>query len=137
MSDAEIKALLQSSRTIAVVGASTKPYRDANRIMHFLIDAGYTVYPVNPNYTEIDGIRCYPDVKSIPEHIDIVDIFRNPDEIMPIIDDAVAAGSSAVWMQLGVVNDAARKRAGDAGLKTVMDLCILVEHRRLIDWARS
>lgn len=135
MSDAEIKAVLTSARTIALVGASVKPYRDANRIMHFLIKAGYTVYPVNPAYQEVDGIRCFPDVKSCPEPIDIVDVFRNPDNVMPVVEDAIAAHARTIWFQLGVVNDAAIARAQSAGLKTIVDLCILIEHRRLIAWA--
>ena len=137
MTDTDITSLLTGAHTIALVGASPKPYRDANRIMHFLIDAGYTVYPVNPAYEEIDGIKCFPDVKSIPAKIDIVDIFRNPDYVLPVIDDAIAANAKSVWMQLGVINEEAMQRAEAAGLLVVMDQCILIDHRRLISWARS
>lgn len=136
MQDSDIKSLLTTTRTIALIGASPKPFRDANRIMHFLIDEGYKVYPVNPNYSDIDGIQCYPTVKSIPDAIDMVDVFRNPDEIMPVIDDAIASHAKSVWLQLGVINEAAKKKAESAGLIVVMDLCILIEHRRLIKWAK-
>ena len=127
-----IRELLTTARTIAVVGASSKPWRDSNGIMHFLISKNYKVYPVNPNEKEIDGLQCYPDLKSIPEKIDIVDIFRNPEHVMPIIEEAIAVGAHAVWMQLGVINEDARRAAENAGLQVVMDRCILVEHRLLL-----
>ncbi len=127
-----IKELLETSKTIAVVGASNKFTRDSYSIMHFLIRSGYAVYPVNPSLTEIDGIVCYPSVRDVPAKIDVVDIFRNPIYVMPIVEDAIAVGARAVWMQLGVVNTAAKEKAESAGLFTVMDKCILVEHRRLI-----
>ena len=87
--------------------------------MHFLIRSGYTVYPVNPALTEIDGITCYPSVRDVPAKIDIVDIFRNPIYVIPIIEDAIAVGARAVWMQLGVMNTAAKEKAESAGLFTV------------------
>lgn len=136
MTDAALRDLLANARTIALVGASPKAYRDANKIMHYLIDGGYTVYPVNPNYQEIDGLKCFPDVQSIPAAIEIVDIFRNPAEVVPVIDDAIAAHAKAIWMQLGVINEEAKRRAEAAGLLVVMDLCILVEHRRLFWWTK-
>jgi predicted CoA-binding protein len=131
-SDDDIRRLLIESRTIAVVGASPKPWRDSGAIAEFLKNKGYTVYPVNPMYQEVLGMKCYPDLKSIPEKIDIVDIFRNPDDVMPVIDEAVSVGAKSVWMQLNVVNPEAAEKAVQAGLKVVMDLCIAVEHRALI-----
>lgn len=130
--DLELKNLLTNSKTIAVVGASPKPWRDSGAIAEFLSKKGYTVFPVNPNYDEILGVKSYPDLKSIPVPIDIVDIFRNPDEVEPVIDEAIAVGAKAVWMQLGVVNKVAARKAEQAGLAVVMDRCIAVEHRALM-----
>lgn len=90
------------------------------------------MYPVNPKYQEILGMKCYPNLKSIPEKIDIVDIFRNPDKVEPVIDEAIAVGAKSVWMQLGVINQTAAKKAEEAGLDVVMDRCISVEHRALV-----
>lgn len=131
-SDDEIRTLLIESKTIAVVGASPKPWRDSGAIAQYLAGKGYTVYPVNPMYPEVLGMKCYPDLTSIPERIDIVDIFRNPDEVEPIIDEAIAVGARSVWMQLNVVNPAAAEKAEKAGLAVVMDECIAVEHRALV-----
>lgn len=130
--DEELKQLLTESKTIAVVGASPKPWRDSGEIALFLVRKGYKVFPVNPKYKEVLGMKCYPDLKSIPEKIDIVDIFRNPDEVEPVIDEAIAVGAKAVWMQLGVVNESAALKAEKGGLKVVMDRCIAVEHRALM-----
>ncbi len=135
MNDQELKALFQTAKTIAVVGASTKPWRDSNGIMEYLLKEGYNVIPVNPTYDKVLEKKCYPDLKAIPEVIDIVDIFRNPAEVMPIIDDAIAIHAKVVWMQLTVVNEEAKKKAEDAGLTVVMDRCILIEHRRLFSWS--
>lgn len=130
--DQEVKHLLATSKTIAVVGASPKPWRDSGSIAEFLKEKGYKVFPVNPQYQEVLGMKCYPDLASIPERIDIVNIFRNPDNVEPVIDEAIAAGAGSVWMQLGVVNQAAAEKAEKAGLGVVMDLCIAVEYRMLI-----
>lgn len=132
ITDEEILKLLTESKTIAVVGASPKPWRDSGAIAEFLKNKGYTVYPVNPMYQEVLGMKCYPDLKSIPEKIDIVDIFRNSNEVEPIIDEAIAVGATSIWMQLNVVNEAAAETAEKAGLQVVMDQCIAVEHRALI-----
>jgi predicted CoA-binding protein len=128
----DLKSLLLEAKTIAVVGASPKPWRDSGTIAEFLQKKGYKVFPVNPMYQEVLGMKCYPDLKSIPEKIDIVDIFRNPDEVMPVIDEAISVGAKSVWMQLNVVNEQAAEKAEKAGLGVVMDLCIAVEHRALI-----
>lgn len=130
--DEEIRMILSSARTIAVVGASTKPYRDANGIADFLIRTGYDVIPVNPAYAETNGRTCYPNLQAIGRPVDIVDVFRNADAVDEVVDDAVAAGAKVLWLQLDVVNEAAARRAEAAGLKVVMDRCIAVEHRRLI-----
>lgn len=130
--DEDLKKLLTETKIIAVVGASPKPWRDSGSIAEFLNRKGYKVYPVNPMYQEVLGMKCYPDLSSIPEKIDMVDIFRNPDEVGPVIDEAIAVGAKSVWMQLGVVNEAEAQKAQKAGLGVVMDLCIAVEHRALI-----
>lgn len=130
--DEELKNLLTNAKTIAVVGASPKPYRDSGAIAEYLGKKGYTVYPVNPKYEEILGMKSYPDLRSIPVKVDIVDIFRNPDDVEPVIDEAIAIGAKAVWMQLGVVNEAAATKAEAAGLDVIMDRCIAVEHRALL-----
>jgi len=137
MTDPEIKELLLNAKTIAVVGASDKPWRDSGKIMEYLMKSGYVVFPVNPAYKTVLGKTCYPTVHDIPVKpgtIDIVDIFRNPEFVMPVVEDAIAIGARVVWMQLTVVNEEAKKKAEDAGLRVVMDRCILVERKRLIDW---
>ena len=130
--DEELKKLLTETKTIAVVGASPKPWRDSGAIAEFLNKKGYKVFPVNPQYQEVLGMKCYPDLKSIPEKIDMVDIFRNPDDVEPVIDEAIAVGAKSIWMQLGVVNENAALKAEGAGLSVVMDRCIAVEHRALM-----
>lgn len=130
--DATIASILMSSKTIAVVGASPKPWRDSGSIAQYLIHKGYDVYAVNPNYKEVLGRPCYPDLKSIGVKIDIVDIFRKPEEVEPVVDEAIAVKADTVWMQLGVVNPEAAAKAEKAGLKVVMDHCIAVEYSRLL-----
>lgn len=131
-SDDELKKLLTETKTIAVVGASPKPWRDSGSIAEFLNRKGYKVFPVNPQYQEVLGMKCYPDLKSVPEKIDMVDIFRKSEEIEPIIDEAIAVGAKSVWMQLGVINEAASQKAENSGLDVVMDRCIAIEHRALM-----
>ncbi|MDP1677792.1 MAG: CoA-binding protein [Bacteroidota bacterium] len=130
--DEELKKLLTETKTIAVVGASPKPWRDSGAIAEFLSRKGYKVFPVNPQYQEVLGMKCYPDLKSIPEKIDLVDIFRNPGEVGPVIDEAISIGAKSVWMQLGVVNENAATNAEEAGLSVVMDRCISIEYNALM-----
>ncbi|MEX0736383.1 MAG: CoA-binding protein [Bacteroidota bacterium] len=129
--DETLQSILRSTRTIAVVGASPKPWRDSGSIAQFLVKNGYTVTPVNPNYEEVLGMPCYPDLRSMPGPVDMVDVFRKAEEVLPIIDQAIEIGAKTVWMQLGVVNEEAARRAQEAGLQVVMDRCIAVEFRRL------
>jgi len=101
-------------------------------------DHGYRIYPVNPNYTEVLGQRCYPDLASIPEPVDIVDCFRRPNEIVPLAQAAVAKGAKVLWMQLGIRNDEAAAIASDADLDVVTDRCVKIEHARILgglNWA--
>ena len=130
-SDIQIKSLLAESTNIAVVGLSPKSQRPSNLVARYLIDKGYRVIPVNPGHGEILGLTCYPDLDAIPESVDVVDIFRKSSEVAPIVDQAVDIGARAIWMQLGIINEEAAKRAISAGLRVVMDRCIKVEHSRL------
>ena len=130
--DEQIAALLRSSKTIAVVGLSHKPHRASNGVSRFLLRCGYRVIPVNPGETEVLGERAYPDLESVPEKIDIVDVFRRSEFVPEVVDSAIRVGAKAVWMQLGVWHEAAAARAEAAGLLVVMDSCILVEHQRLL-----
>jgi len=130
--DDAIRKILTEARTIAVVGASVKPWRDSNSIMQFLIDVGYKVFPVNPKYSEVLGISCVPDLSQVPKGIDIVDVFRRPEALGSIVEEAIAVGAKTLWLQLGVVDELAAKKAEQAGMKVIMDHCIRVDHRRLI-----
>ena len=123
-----IDDILKNSRTIAVVGASSNPKRDSNRIFKYLLDAGYMVVPVNPGETEVHGQKAYPDLRSVPVKVDVVDIFRRPEAVPGIVEEAIAIGVKAVWMQLGIRHAAAARKAREAGLKVVQDRCIYVEH---------
>jgi predicted CoA-binding protein len=123
--------LMRDAKTIAVVGVSSNPSRPSNDVTRYLIDAGFTIYLVNPTETEIFGMPVYASVRDLPEPVDIVDIFRRPADVPPVVDDAIAAGAKAVWMQMGIVNEDAAAKAREAGLQVVMDRCTKVEHRRL------
>jgi uncharacterized protein len=132
-SDAEIKELLETAKVIAMVGASVRPERASNGVMKFLQDRGYRVIPVNPQITgeHIHGEFVFRELSQIGEPIDIVDIFRNSEAAADAVDQAIDVGAKAVWMQLGVVNEAAAARAEAAGLKVVMDRCPKIEIPRL------
>ena len=132
-SDAEIAALLAETRTIALVGASDRPDRPSYGVMRFLQDHGYRVIPVNPQITgeHVHGEYVWRDLSQIGEPIDLVDIFRRPEAAGEAVDQAIAAGAKAVWMQLGVVNEEAAARAEAAGLKVVMDRCPAIDIPRL------
>jgi len=127
----EIEALLRASRIVAVVGLSPRPDRPSYGVAQYLKGAGYTIIPVNPNATEVLNERSYATVEHIPGPVDIVDIFRKPEDVLPIVEAAIRKGAKAVWMQSGIVNNAAADLARAAGLTVVMDRCMMVEHRRL------
>jgi hypothetical protein len=126
-----IKKIVESSKVIAVVGLSDKPDRPSYGVASYLKNQGYKIIPVNPTKTEILGEKSYPDLKSIPEPIDIVDVFRKSEAVGPIVDEAIEIKAKAVWLQEGVINEAAAAKAFDAGLSVVMNRCLLKEHHRL------
>lgn len=132
----EIAALLRGIRRIAVVGCSPKPWRDSHRVARYLIEVGYDIVPVNPEADAIFGLRVYPSVRDVPGSVDLVDIFRRSELVPPVIEDAIASGAKAVWMQDGVVHEAAAQRAIAAGLAVVMDRCILRDHRAFLAASR-
>ena len=123
--------ILNEYSIIAMVGLSPDSSRPSHRVAKYLINHGYKVIPVNPDAQEILGARSYSDMSSIPEPIEIVDIFRRSEEVMPIVDEAIKIGAKVVWMQEGVINEEAALKAQDAGLLVVMDRCMLKEHKRL------
>lgn len=131
--DEDIRALLTEARTIALVGASDRPDRPSYGVMKRLQDHGYRVIPVNPQITgeHVHGEFVFRELGQLGDSIDIVDIFRRPDAVEPIVEEAIAIGAKAIWMQLGVVNEAAAARAEAAGLKVVMDRCPAIEIPRL------
>lgn len=131
--DAQIAGLLAETRTIAMIGASDRPDRASYGVMKFLQDQGYRVIPVNPRITgeHVHGEFVWRELSQIGEPIDLVDIFRNSEDAGAAVDQAIAAGAKAVWMQLGVINEAAAARAEAAGLKVVMDRCPKIEIARL------
>jgi uncharacterized protein len=125
-----IRRILDECRTIAVVGLSSNPSRASNSVSGYMRRQGYRVVPVNPNETSVFGEKSYPDLFAVPEKIDLVDVFRRPDEAGKAVDEAIAVGAKAVWLQEGVIDSAAAQRAEDAGLMVVMDRCWLKEHIR-------
>ena len=129
-----IRRILETSTTWAVVGCSPDPSRASHGVAEFLMARGYKVIPVNPQAgcEEILGQRCYPDLASIDEPVDVVDIFRRSDQAGVHVDEAIAAGAKAVWMQLGVIDNAAAERARQAGLDVVMDRCPKIEWPRVM-----
>ena len=131
-SDREIDGILTTARTVAVVGLSDKPNRDSYRVADYLQRHGYRIVPVNPAAAAILGEKSYPDLASIPSAIavDVVDIFRKPEFVSAVVEAAIARHARVVWMQLGIVHNAAAEKARAAGLGVVMDRCIKVEHAR-------
>ncbi len=124
--------ILLSSKTIAVVGASPNPVRPSNWISHYLMKEGYTVIPVNPGHNELFGLKCYPDVESIESEIDIVNIYRRSDQVIPIIESSLKkTGIKMVWMQDNVINEDAAKMVKKAGIPVVMNDCIYRVHRQI------
>jgi len=126
-----LRRILHNSKTIAVVGLSADWFRPSFFAAKYLQEHGYRVIPVNPKYPEILGEKCYRSLRDIPEKVDIVDVFRKTADVMPIAEDAIAIGAKVLWQQLGVQNEAAAAKAQAAGLETVMNRCVKIEHGRL------
>ena len=127
----DIEKIIRESKNIAVVGISNKLGRPSLTVASYLKGQGYRIIPVNPTIQDVNGEKCYPDLTSIPEKVDVVDIFRKPADVLPVVEEAVRIGAKAVWMQEGIVSEEAARRAREAGLQVVMDKCMLKEHSRL------
>ena len=124
-----IADILQKYKIIAVVGLSSDTMRPSHGVAAYLQQAGYRIIPVNPNERKVLGEQSYARVEDVPEKIEIVDIFRRPEEVLPAVEGAIRAGAKVVWMQLGVVNEAAAEKARAAGITVIMDACMLIEHK--------
>ena len=123
-----LEQIFQQTVRIAVVGLSQKTNRPSHMVAAYLQQAGFEIIPVNPGQTEILGEKCYPDLQSIPGSVDVVNIFRHPDQVLPVVEDAVTIKAKVVWMQEGIVNEEAAALAEQAGLTVIMDRCIKVDH---------
>ena len=130
--DQMMKDILLAAKTIASVGLSSNQEKESYWIVSYLKDQGYRIIPVNPTADEILGEKAYPDLESVPEKIDVVQVFRKPEDVPPVVDSAIKVGAKVVWMQEGIVNEEAAQKAREAGLQVVMDACMRVTHRRLI-----
>ncbi len=124
----KIADIFRTCKTVAVVGLSSDESRPSYRIARYLQGCGFRVIPINPNLKEVLGEKAYPSLRDVPEKIDIVDVFRRSEDVPPIAEDAIAIGAKCLWMQEGIVNKQAAKRAEQAGLNVVMDRCIMMEH---------
>lgn len=134
----KLRRILKYGKTIAVVGLSANWWRPSYFAAKYMQSHGYRIIPVNPQYTEVLGEKCYKSLSDIPEKVDIVDCFRKSEEIPPLADEAIKIGAKCLWMQLGVHSDAARKKAEAAGLDVVDNRCVKIEHARLfggLGWA--
>ena len=129
----EIREILERYRVVAVIGLSIKPERDSHRVASYLKDAGYEIIPIHPAQDEILGERAYAKLTEVPPErgVEIVDIFRRPDMVMPHVEEAIAIGAKVVWFQEGIINNEAADRAREAGLQVVQNLCMLKEHKGL------
>jgi uncharacterized protein len=125
-----IYEILKNHKTIAVVGLSSDPMRPSHGVAAYLQAAGYRIIPVNPNEKEVLGEKSYARLEDVPEKIEIVDIFRQPEEVPPVVDSAIRVGAKVVWMQLGIESEEAAERARAAGMAVIEDACMFVEHKK-------
>ena len=133
-----IQRILRGMRRVAIVGVSANEVRPSYFVAYYLKRMGFDIVPVNPRYKEVLGLPCYPDLGAIPEPPEVVDVFRRPGEVGGILDEAIAVGAKALWLQFGVVNEEEGRRAQEAGLSVVMDRCMKIEHGRYkgsLQWA--
>jgi uncharacterized protein len=126
-----LRRILKESHTIAVVGLSAQWFRPSFFAAKYLQEYGYRVIPVNPSYREVLGEKCYPSLLEIPERVDVVDVFRKPEDVPTIVEEAIEIGAKVVWMQIGIIHEGAARRAREAGLEVVMNRCMKIEHARL------
>jgi predicted CoA-binding protein len=126
-----LRRILKTYKRVAMVGLSADWWRPSFFAAKYLLEHGFEVIPVNPKYEEILGQKCYPDLKSIPTPVDIVDLFQKAERVPLFVDDAIAIGAKVVWMQLGIVNQEAAQKSRDAGLEVVMDRCMKIEYARI------
>jgi predicted CoA-binding protein len=131
LNEDEITTILRQAKTVAVVGISDNEARDSHKVAKYLKEHGFRIIPVNPKCREVLGETCYPELKDVPEHIDVVDIFRNLEAIPGIVDEAIAVKADVVWMQLGLSHAEAAEAARAAGLQVVMNHCIKIEHSKI------
>ena len=129
--DQQLKELLEGTKRIAIVGLSNKPDRDSYRVAEYLLNHGYEIVPVNPTIDEVLGQKSVASLEAIEGPVDIVDVFRRADQVLPVAEEAVKIGAKAIWFQLEVVNEEAAEFASEKGLQVVMDKCIKIEHKRL------
>ena len=132
MNNNELRDILKSTKTIASVGLSSNPEKESYSIVAYLREQGYRVIPVNPTAAEIMGEKSYPDLASVPVKVDVVQVFRRPEDVPPVVDEAIKIGAKVVWMQVGIEHEEAARKAEAAGLKVVMNACMRVAHRMLI-----
>ena len=130
--DQMMKEILLSAKTVASVGLSSNQQKESFWIASYLKEQGYRVIPVNPTANEILGEKAYPDLSAIPEKVDVVQVFRRPEDVPPVVDEAIKIGAKVVWMQEGIVHEEAARKAREAGLQVVMDACMRATHRRLV-----
>lgn len=130
--DEEMRQILTSYKTVASVGLSTNPAKESYGIVQYLISQGYDIIPVNPTADEILGIKAYPDLLSIPRKVDVVQVFRKPEDVPPVVEQAIQIGAKVVWMQVGIISPQGAAMARAAGLQVVMDHCMREEHRALV-----
>jgi len=129
--DETIRAILAVARTVAVVGCSDDSRRDSNRIARLLRAKGHRILPVNPTLEQALGLPCYPSLAAIPEAVEMVDVFRRPEHVAAVVDEAIAIGARILWLQLGVIDEQAAERAASSGMTVVMDRCPAIEYPRL------
>ena len=127
----EMRTILRDSKSIAVVGISERETRVSKYVSEYMQHEGYTIYPVNPNLDTWNGLKVYDSVVDLPEKVDIVDVFRRSSQILPLAGDVVEAGAKVMWLQQGIVNQEAAEIVSDAGIKVIMDSCIMVEHKSM------
>lgn len=127
-----MRDILLSAKTVASVGLSSNPAKESHGIAAYLKGQGYRIIPVNPTTSEVLGEKAYPDLESVPEKIDVVQVFRRPEDVPPVVESAINVGAKVVWMQEGIVNEEAAAKAREAGLQVVMDACMRAAHRGLI-----